>query len=80
MAVYSSAVAATSSYGDKAKIIMVSTPNGKDQLYYKTYRMALSNENGYNAVEFKWYQDLRYQKNLRWYKKDAKTRREGVGH
>lgn len=72
-AVYSSAVAATSSYGDRAKIIMVSTPNGKDELYYKTYRQALSHENNYNAVEFKWFQDLRYNKNLKWFKKDDKT-------
>ena len=72
-AVYSSAVAATSSYGDRAKIIMVSTPNGKDELYYKTYRQALSHENNFNAVEFKWYQDLRYNKNLKWYKKDGKS-------
>lgn len=72
-AVYSSAVAATSSYGDKAKIIMVSTPNGKDELYYKTYRQALSHENNFNAVEFKWYQDLRYNKFLKWYKKNDKT-------
>ena len=72
-AVYSSAVAATSSYGDRAKIIMVSTPNGKDELYYKTYRQALSHENNFNAVEFKWYQDLRYNKFLKWYKKNDKT-------
>ena len=36
--VYSSAVAATSSVKN-AKIIMVSTPNGKDDLYYKTYKL-----------------------------------------
>lgn len=72
-AVYSSAVAATSSYGDRAKIVMVSTPNGKDELYYNTYRQALTHENNFNAVEFKWYQDLRYNKFLTWYKKDDKT-------
>ena len=63
--VYSSAVAATSSVKN-AKIIMVSTPNGKDDLYYKTYKQALNKENNYHAVEFKWFQDLRYNKNLRW--------------
>ena len=70
--VYSSAVAATASV-KKAKIIMVSTPNGKDALYYQTYRQALSHENNFNAVEFKWYQDLRYNKFLEWVKKDDKT-------
>ena len=72
-AVYSSAVAATSSYGDRAKIIMVSTPNGKDELYYKTYKQALAKENGYDAVEFKWFQDLRYNKNLKWYRQNEET-------
>lgn len=72
-AVYSSAVAATSSYGDRAKIIMVSTPNGKDELYYKTYKQALAKENGYDAVEFKWFQDLRYNKHLKWYRQNEET-------
>ena len=71
--VYSSAVAATSSYGDRAKIIMVSTPNVKDGLYYKTYRQALTHENNFNAVEFKWFQDLRYNRNLKWYRNNEAT-------
>lgn len=69
-AVYTSAVAASASNPNR-KIIMVSTPNGKDELYYDTYRKALSKENNYNAVEFKWYQDLRYNKHLKWFKKDS---------
>lgn len=69
LSVYSSAVAATASVPN-SKIIMVSTPNGKDELYYNTYRQSLAKENNYNAVEFKWYQDLRYNKFLKWYKKD----------
>lgn len=72
LSVYSSAVAATASVPNR-KIIMVSTPNGKDELYYDTYRKALAKENNYNAVEFKWYQDLRYNKHLKWYKKNEKT-------
>ena len=72
LAVYTSAVAASAS-NPKRKIIMVSTPNGKDELYYNTYRQALAKENNYNAVEFKWYQDLRYNKFLEWYKQDEKT-------
>ena len=72
LAVYSSAVAATASVPN-SKIVMVSTPNGKDELYYNTYKQALSKENNYNAVEFKWFQDLRYNKNLSWYKKNATT-------
>lgn len=71
-AVYSQAVAATASV-KHAKIVMVSTPNGKDQLYYRTYEQALSHKNNYNAVEFKWFQDLRYQRNLKWSRKNEKT-------
>lgn len=70
LAVYSSAVAATASC-PRSKIIMVSTPNGKDELYYNTYRQALAKENNYNAVEFRWYQDPRYNKFLKWVKKDS---------
>ena len=67
--VYTSAVAATASNPNR-KIIMVSTPNGQDELYYNTYKQAVAKENGYIVTEFKWYQDLRYNKHLKWYKKD----------
>lgn len=77
LAVYSSAVAATAS-NPNAKIIMVSTPNGKDELYYNTYKQALAKENNYNAVEFKWYQDLRYNKFLEWHRKDEVTGEEEI--
>lgn len=70
--VYGSAVATTASVKG-AKIIMVSTPNGKDQLYYNTYRQAELGENNYKAVQFKWYQDLRYNRNLKWYKLNKNT-------
>ena len=72
MASYTAAVAAQSTVAD-AKCLMVSTPNGKDQLYYKTYTQAIKGENNFNAVEFKWYQDPRYNRNLKWYKKNEKT-------
>lgn len=75
--VYAQAVAATASVKD-AKIIMVSTPNGKDQLYYKTYVNALDKKNNYHPVEFKWFQDLRYNRYLSWKKKDAETGDEAV--
>lgn len=58
------------------RTIMVSTPNGKDQLYYKTYSQAISHENNYLAVEFKWFQDLRYNRFLKWYRKDEETGKE----
>lgn len=70
--VYAQAVAATASVSD-AKIVMVSTPNGKDMLYYNTYNKALKGENNYHPVEFKWFQDPRYNRNLRWTRKDEET-------
>ena len=72
MDVYTSAVAATASNPNR-KIIMVSTPNGKDALYYNTYKQAIAKENGFIVTEFKWYQDLRYNKFLQWYKKNPET-------
>jgi hypothetical protein len=75
MATYSSAIACTSSVLSR-KIIMVSTPNGKDELYYNTYKQAIEKKNGYTVVEFKWFQDPRYNRFLRWYKKNDETGEE----
>lgn len=66
--VYSTA-SATMASNPNSKTVMVSTPNGKDELYYTTYRQAMSKENNFIAVEFHWYQDPRFNKNLKWYKK-----------
>lgn len=44
------------------------TPNGYDDLYYKIYDGAVNKRNKYNVVEMRWYQDLRYNKGLRWLK------------
>lgn len=69
---YTSAVSAMAS-ASNAKVIMVSTPNGKDQLYYKTFSQAVKKENNFCVVEFKWFQDPRYNRWLKWYKKDDET-------
>ena len=71
-AVYATA-AATMSSNPNSKTVMVSTPNGKDMLYYNTYRLALAKENNFIAVQFRWYQDPRYNKHLKWYKKNKNT-------
>lgn len=72
--VYASAIPTVSTGGH---VIMISTPNGKDQLYYETCRRAklkgTSDWNGFDLVEMKWYQDLRYNKNLEWYRKNKET-------
>ena len=75
--VYAQAVAATASVTN-AKILMVSTPNGKDPLYWKTYDQAINKVNNYAFVEFKWFQDLRYNRFLEWHKKDEENGNEIV--
>tara|TARA_R110000796_G_scaffold11198_5_gene37386 strand:+ start:10731 stop:12524 length:1794 start_codon:yes stop_codon:yes gene_type:complete len=58
--------AAITSLGTGGKCTLISTPNGHDPLYYKTYKTALAGLNKYNIIEMKWYQDLRYNKDLSW--------------
>ena len=72
--VYASALPTVSTGG---RIIMISTPNGKDLLYYETCRQAklkgTDEWNNFELVEMKWYQDPRYNKFLEWYRKDKET-------
>lgn len=72
VSVYTQAVATTNAVTN-AKIIMISTPNGKDPLYYQTYSKAVKKENNFHVVEFRWFQDPRYNRNLKWYRKNTKT-------
>lgn len=72
VAAYTTA-AATMASNPNSKTVMVSTPNGRDPLYYNTYRQALAKENNFTAVEFRWYQDPRFNHHLVWKKKDEKT-------
>ena len=65
--------AATMASNPNSKTVMVSTPNGRDELYYNTYRQALSHENNFVAVQFRWYQDPRFNKYLVWKKKNEET-------
>jgi hypothetical protein len=65
--VYASALATVSTGGH---VIMISTPNGKDQLYYETYRQALEGRNSFKVIELRWYQDPRYNKHLEWTRKN----------
>ena len=70
MDVYAQAVATTSTGG---KTIMISTPCGKDQLYYSTYNNALNGRNDFHITELRWFQDPRYNCFLHWVKKDEET-------
>ena len=58
--------AALASLGTGGKIALISTPNGMDPLYYKTYDGAKNKDNNFNVVEMKWYQDVRYNRGLFW--------------
>lgn len=72
--VYASAIPTVSTGGH---VIMISTPNGKDMLYYETCRQAklkgTDEWNHFELVEMKWYQDPRYNKFLEWTKKNTDT-------
>lgn len=72
MSVFATA-SATMASNPRAKTVMVSTPNGRDELYYTTFRQAISRENNFTAVQFRWYQDPRFNKWLVWKKKDPYT-------
>lgn len=65
--IYSAASPTISTGG---RVSMISTANGRDELYYPTYVGALNKSNGYNLVEMRWYQDPRYNKGLKWIKGD----------
>ena len=41
-----------------------------DPLYYKTYEQSKIGKNAYNIIEMRWYEDPRYNKDLRWIKKN----------
>lgn len=72
--VYSSAIPTVSTGGH---IIMISTPNGKDALYYKTCKLASqkgsSTWNKFELVKLKWFQDPRYNKFLKWTRKNEES-------
>ncbi len=72
ISVYTTA-AATMASNPNSKTVIVSTPNGMDALYYNIYRQALSHENNFTAVQFRWYQDPRFNKHLVWKRKNEET-------
>ncbi len=49
-------------------MILISTPNGFDSLYYKTYDGSLKGENDFNIINMRWFEDPRYNKDLSWTK------------
>ena len=72
ISVYTTA-AATMASNPNSRTVIVSTPNGMDALYYNIYRQALAHENNFTAVQFRWYQDPRFNKHLVWKRKNEET-------
>lgn len=62
--------AALTALGTGGRATLISTPNGMDPLYFKTYDQAKTKKNNFNIIEMKWFEDLRYNKDLRWVKGD----------
>jgi len=50
------------------RCIFVSTPNGLDPVFYKTFEGARKKLNNFNAVELWWWNDPRYGEDLYWVK------------
>jgi len=46
------------------KVIVISTPNGYDPIYYEIYDQALRNMNEFKISEMFWYRDPRYTRDL----------------
>lgn len=61
---------ALTALGTGGRASLVSTPNGMDSLYFKTYEQSKKGENDFHIIEMKWYQDPRYNKDLTWTNED----------
>jgi len=60
--------ASMASLSTGGKIILISTPNGFDPIYYGIYDGSVRGENNFHITELKWFRDPRYSKDLRWVK------------
>lgn len=69
--------AALTALGTGGRATLISTPNGMDALYYETYEQAKVKKNNFNVIEMYWYEDPRYNKDLRWYKQVDDKDRDG---
>lgn len=71
--------AALTALGTGGHATLISTPNGQDPLYYETYDLAVKKDNNFNVIEMRWYQDNRYNIDLKWYRyidKEKQNREE----
>jgi hypothetical protein len=48
------------------RLMMVSTPNGMDRLFHKTFMGVVCGQNNFNLIELNWWDDERFNKDLKW--------------
>ena len=60
--------ASMASLSTGGKIILVSTPNGYDPIYYGVFDQSLRGLNDFHITDLRWFKDPRYTKDLRWVK------------
>lgn len=60
--------ASMASLSTGGKIILISTPNGFDPIYWAIYDQAVRGENTFHITNLRWYRDPRYNKDLIWVK------------
>jgi len=60
--------ASMASLSTGGKIILISTPNGFDPIYYGVYDQAIRKVNDFHITDLRWFKDPRYTKDLRWIK------------
>ena len=60
--------ASMASLSTGGKIILVSTPNGYDPIYYSVYDQSIRGLNDFHITDLRWFKDPRYTKDLRWIK------------
>jgi len=58
--------ASMASLSTGGKIILISTPNGFDPIYYTVFNQAIKGINNFHISDLQWYKDPRYAKNLIW--------------
>jgi hypothetical protein len=62
--------ASMASLSTGGKIILISTPNGYDPIYYGVYEQAIRGINDFHITDLRWFKDPRYTKDLVWLKVD----------
>lgn len=60
--------ASMASLSTGGKIILISTPNGYDPIYYGVYDQAIRGINDFHITDLRWFKDPRYTKDLTWIK------------